>query len=142
MAGERRNLPVVHFGSIALLPGDERIPVRDWERPWENCTRKIEGYLVESHSIQGLSGSPVFARAHVEFSELPTTDGDKVDVLLPSKNLGLLGVWQRAWDAPPDEVHAKFVGQNIRVPIGYWRKWHPKPQNYWIASTYGASSAR
>src|SRR4051812_15106902 len=31
MAGRKRNLPIVHTGSIAMLPSDERVPVEDWE---------------------------------------------------------------------------------------------------------------
>jgi hypothetical protein len=118
MAGHKRNLPVVHFGTIALLPSDEKIPVRDWERPHEMRTRRVEGYLVESQSIDGLSGAPVFARSIVEFTGMPTTDGNAVDVYMPLKRIGVLGVWQGAWDARPDDVFAKFVGQDVRVPVG------------------------
>jgi hypothetical protein len=60
----------------------------------------------------------VLGRAHVENVGLPCDDGEKVDVLLPRKDIGLLGVWQGAWDAPPDEAHAKIIGSNVRVPIG------------------------
>lgn len=33
LQGEKRNLPVVHSGSIALMPSDETVPVRDWDTP-------------------------------------------------------------------------------------------------------------
>src|SRR5262249_24705259 len=37
LAGQKRNLPVVHFGTIARMPEGEKIPVRDWE----NTSRTI-----------------------------------------------------------------------------------------------------
>jgi hypothetical protein len=40
MSGAMRNLPVVHFGSIAMVP-DERIPVQDWREP--NKVLEVEG---------------------------------------------------------------------------------------------------
>lgn len=49
-AGEERNIPVVRCGTIAAMP-EERI--------W--TTRGYcDAYLIEVHSIAGLSGSPVF----------------------------------------------------------------------------------
>jgi hypothetical protein len=43
MSGERRNLPIVHFGTVAMVPGDEKIPVRDWRDKTKRlkvaCTR-------------------------------------------------------------------------------------------------------
>jgi hypothetical protein len=118
MSGKKRNLPVVHSGNIALLPSDELIPVRDWDNVGRG-TKHVEGYLVQSESVQGLSGAPVFARHVIEFSGLPTADGGKIDALLMQKNLALLGVWQGAWDAPPDEVRALSLGQGgVRVPVG------------------------
>jgi hypothetical protein len=62
MSGAMRNLPVVHFGSIAMVP-DERIPVQDWRD--RNKTFEVEGYLVETQGLEGLSGSPVFVRQSV-----------------------------------------------------------------------------
>jgi hypothetical protein len=50
--GRQRNLPSVRFGNIAMMP---------WE-PIRHPTRGIdqESFLVESRSIGGYSGSPVF----------------------------------------------------------------------------------
>jgi hypothetical protein len=50
--GEARNIPIVRTGTVAMMPG-ERIPFRG---------ELIDAYLVESRSIGGLSGSPVFIR--------------------------------------------------------------------------------
>ena len=52
-SGKTRNLPVVRTGTIASLPV-EPIFV-------QSLLAEIEAYLIESRSIGGLSGSPVFA---------------------------------------------------------------------------------
>ena len=117
LSGKRRNLPVVHSGNIALLPSDELIPVRDWDKAGQG-SKHVEGYLVQSESVQGLSGAPVFARHVIEFNGIPAGDGTTVDAYLMQKSLALLGVWQGAWDARPDEVRAQSLGQGVRVPVG------------------------
>jgi hypothetical protein len=48
--------PIVRIGNLAMMPG-ERIPFGG---------KLIDAYLVESRSIGGLSGSPVFVRATVQ----------------------------------------------------------------------------
>jgi hypothetical protein len=48
-----KNIPIVRIGNLAMMPG-ERIPFKDG--------KLIDAYLVESRSIGGLSGSPVFVR--------------------------------------------------------------------------------
>ena len=115
LSGKKRNLPVVHSGNIALLPSDEKIPVRDWENTQN--TRHVEGYLVQSESIEGLSGAPTFARHHLEFVDMPTAQGP-VATFLPRKDIGLLGIWQGAWDARTDEVRTASIGRELRVPVG------------------------
>jgi hypothetical protein len=60
MTGKKKNLPVVHMGSIAMVPRDELIPCKDWDKPGN--TISVEGYLVETQALDGLSGSPVFTR--------------------------------------------------------------------------------
>lgn len=118
LAGKKRNLPVVHSGSLALLPSEEKIPVRDWDNPHDSQARKyVEGYLVQQDSIQGLSGAPVFARSYVELTDLPVA-GTKVPVLLPKKDVVLLGIWQGAWDGKADAVRATMMGYELRVPVG------------------------
>ena len=115
LSGKKRNLPVVHSGNIALLPSDEKIPVQDWEDA--RRTRHIEGYLVQSESIEGLSGAPCFARQDIEITDVPTKQGDTA-VLIPRKNVGFLGIWQGAWDARADEARIASVGRELRVPVG------------------------
>lgn len=49
--GKQRNTPIVRIGNIALLKGE---PVHTKFKGY------VDGYLIEAHSIGGLSGSPVF----------------------------------------------------------------------------------
>jgi hypothetical protein len=56
--GKRHMVPVIRTGSLASDPDpelEERIPLREDGREYE-----IDGYLIETKSIGGLSGSPVF----------------------------------------------------------------------------------
>ena len=100
LAGTKRNLPIVHTGNIALVPSDEKIPVIDWDDPKEKKVRYIEGYLVESQSIAGLSGSPVLVRFTIDIPVV-TPNGMTLRARVPSFQLFLIGLWQGAWKAPP-----------------------------------------
>lgn len=113
LAGNQRNLPVLHTGSISLMPGQELIPIRDWEDPNHRLTRFVDGYLVEAMSLSGLSGSPVFIRPTLKYqiSGVHAIIGE-------SNRLYLLGLWQGAWDAPPGEVLGAEHGSETRVPVG------------------------
>jgi hypothetical protein len=55
-AGKSRNLPVVRFGNIARMPGDEMVILSTAARG----EISIRAYLVETHSWGGFSGSPMF----------------------------------------------------------------------------------
>jgi hypothetical protein len=123
LSGERRNLPVVHFGTVAMMPGDERIPVRDWRDKTQKLM--VEGYLIETQAMQGLSGSPVFVRPTTTFNLFSNALRDPRHPvppdfmgLAPVQRLFLLGLWSGSWDAPPDEVLAVQAGQQNRVPVG------------------------
>jgi hypothetical protein len=54
-AGSDRNIPIVRTGSIAMVP-ESRILVKNFG--------EMDAFLIESRSIGGLSGSPVFAVDH------------------------------------------------------------------------------
>jgi hypothetical protein len=126
MSGEKRNLPVVHFGTIALVPNDERVPVRDWSN--RNRVIQVEGYLIETQSLQGLSGAPVFVRPTVPMSLVPpnllldprSLPGGRLPEamhsLAPRQSVVLLGLWQGSWDAPAEAIVG--AGQDVRVPVG------------------------
>jgi hypothetical protein len=106
------------------MPKDERIPVRDWRDP--NRTLRIEGYLVETQAMQGLSGSPTFIRPTTRVSLLPqnflvdprSASPEDYSGAVPMQKLFLLGLWTNSWDAPPDEVLAAQTGTQNRVPVG------------------------
>ena len=126
LSGEKRNLPICHFGTIAMLPGDERIPVVDWTDLDGERRLFVDGYLVESQSLDGLSGSPVFVRPELglDFSKqmIPNPDNPMPDIKPKISAVRdvvkLLGLWQGSWDAPPDEVLAVQTGDDVRVSVG------------------------
>jgi hypothetical protein len=109
-----------------MLPGDERTPVVDWTDPDQKRRIFVEGYLVESQSLSGLSGSPVFVRPEVslDFSDtLIPEEGNRLPDVNPVitgglNDVRLLGIWQGAWDAKPDEILSARTGDEVRVPVG------------------------
>ena len=118
MAGKTRNLPFVHSGNIGLMPGQEKIPVRDWMGPsYASKTRYVDGYLVEATNLGGLSGSPVFVRPAHDWGG-PTIEGRSVRAKLPRADILLLGIWQSSWEARPDDVMALDHTGDVRVPVG------------------------
>jgi hypothetical protein len=112
MAGKLRNLPVVHTGNIAALASDEKVPVKAWLRT--DGTQYVEGYLVETHALDGLSGSPVFVRPVAGWTGISLKAGGVVPVHLPKSEPLLLGVWQSSWDVPPEVV----MSTGRRLPLG------------------------
>jgi hypothetical protein len=127
LSGEKRNLPICHSGNIAMLPGTELVPVIDWTDPTGQRRIFVKGYLVEAQSLNGLSGSPVFVRSEfrLDFSKVmrPHPQKNRMPEEQPiicavSDKAKLLGLWQGAWDAPPDEVLAVQTGEEVRVSVG------------------------
>jgi hypothetical protein len=110
-----RNIPIVRTGSIAMIPG-ERIPFGD---------EFIDAYLIESRSIGGLSGSPVFVRQTVamETSSSPMImAGRRPDGILHGigGKIYLLGSMIGHWDVPegfsPTQAEAVNMGIAPVVP--------------------------
>jgi len=56
-SGNEKNFPIVRMGNIAMIPS-EPVPTSSFGN--------MEIYLIESHSIGGLSGSPVFVLKQIE----------------------------------------------------------------------------
>jgi hypothetical protein len=56
-SGNEKNFPIVRMGNIAMIPS-EPVPTSSFGN--------MEVYLIESHSIGGLSGSPVFVLKQFE----------------------------------------------------------------------------
>jgi hypothetical protein len=65
-AGRKRNIPIVRMGNISAKPTE---PV---QTEWNN--NEIDAYLIESRSLGGLSGSPVFASAQFQIPATITTN--------------------------------------------------------------------
>jgi hypothetical protein len=127
LAGSKRNMPIVHFGTIARTMSsweNETIPIKDWRDPDGKKTIQTNAYLIESQSLAGLSGSPVFIRASNlmvrpdDIAANPGSSPEDIGDAVAMWRLHLLGVWQGAWDAPPDEVLGAEVGKEVRVPVG------------------------
>lgn len=92
-----------------MVPDDEPIPVCNGDK-----TIHVNGYLVEAQTLHGLSGAPVF----VEQTWRLKIDDDQVAKV--DTWTSLLGVWQAAWAAPPDDILAREMGQKtgVAVPVG------------------------
>jgi hypothetical protein len=95
------NIPIVRIGNLAMMPG-EKIPFKDG--------RLIEAYLVESRSMGGLSGSPVFIRETVAIQALRSglkfnatqhiPPSDMMQVLSGVGRIYFLGSMIGHWDSP------------------------------------------
>jgi hypothetical protein len=124
LAGAGRNMPVVHFGTIArTIDWIEKVPIRDWRDRSKSI--QTDAYLVETQNLSGLSGSPVFIRAsncHVDpdiVAANPHIDGkEELGDAVAMWKLHLLGMWQGSWDAAPDHVLGLEHGREVRVPVG------------------------
>jgi hypothetical protein len=83
-----------------------------------------DSYLVESQSLSGLSGAPVFVRVsghHISddlIKHNPDVPVHELGHAIAQWHIYLIGIWQGAWDAPPGEVIGAERGKNIRVPVG------------------------
>lgn len=103
-----RNLPIIRTGNLAMMP-EEKIPF---------ASKAVEAYLLESRSIGGLSGSPVFVRSTVNFKGV---DGAQKPVIahMTSGTFYFLGSMIGHWDAPEDGVyvHAEKVNMGISAMV-------------------------
>jgi hypothetical protein len=75
-----------------------------------------EAYLVETQSLAGLSGSPVFI-AQLMDMDVRTPEGNKPVAFAGIK---MLGVYVGSWDGDPDEVLKKDrrLDDGTKVPVG------------------------
>jgi hypothetical protein len=115
-----KNIPIVRTGTVAMIPG-ERIPFGD---------SLIEAYLVESRSIGGLSGSPVFVRetlgvslldpAKMPIRNLPTGTHTLPDEYLQqmhgvSGRFYFFGSMIGHWEVPPGFTMSQSEAVNMGV---------------------------
>lgn len=117
--GRKRNIPIVRMGSIAAMPDEEKVYLKD--------LGFAKAYLIECRSIGGLSGSPVFVR----FGPIRFFDGEMKVAGGPYGEYKLLGLMHGHWDtgkfltgdgidATQDDVQKKEavnMGIAIVVPV-------------------------
>lgn len=87
--GEQRNIPIVRVGNIAAMP----------EEPVQTRVGPQQAYLVESRSIGGLSGAPVF----VSVSGVRRIDGQD---FVGGPIYYWLGIMQGHWDLALSDLDA------------------------------------
>ncbi len=78
--GRQRNTPMTRFGRISMMPGE---PIYNPERGISQ-----ESFLVEMHSLSGMSGSPVFVNRH-PYPAIVPKGGDRYE---PTPFTWILGV--------------------------------------------------
>jgi len=122
-----RVLPIIRMGNVAMIP-KEKIP---------DGNNLIEAYLIESRSIGGLSGSPVFVRETLKLQTTnikPGADFSKVSDRYPGESFGklfdvvemlgvgryyLLGSAVGHWDLPTGVSNeAVNMGISLVTPAG------------------------
>jgi hypothetical protein len=103
--GTKKNIPIVRFGTIAAMP----------EEPVDVGGQQMDAYLVETRSIGGLSGSPVFTWL------LPYTQRAELS-MLRSSPIYLLGLMHGHWDLEKtlqDELTSDEAGsESLNTGIG------------------------
>jgi hypothetical protein len=113
--GKRANVPLLREGCLAMVPVD---------RVQSKTHGLIEAYVIDAHSIGGMSGSPVFIRQSAYFEtnvDMPHPDGSGTyrmedERLMASGRIALLGILHGYLDD-----HASFavpfnVGLSLVVP--------------------------
>ena len=101
-----RNIPIVRIGNIAALP-EEPITWRRERAGGPELVTMDPPYLVETRSIAGLSGSPVF----VNFSGV-RTQGRSVSMVAGPQPFYLLGLMHGHWDIDPSREWAATVHED------------------------------
>lgn len=124
LQGSKRNVPIVHSGSIALMAGEEAIPVRDWREPHSGALLQVDAHLVEMTNLKGLSGAPIFVAPTV-WACAPKAELDQLGkpklgrttlVSGYDPSVKVLGIWSASWDAHPAAVATEYG--DGRVPVG------------------------
>ena len=104
--GLERNLPIIRIGNIALMP-EEPVHTQD--------LGPMDAYLVESRSIGGLSGSPVF----VNTGGVRTLDGSNYTRGSVFHWLGLMhGHWDVSLLDIDNVVEDALTRRNVNMGIG------------------------
>ena len=102
--GKRGNAPIVRTGNLAMVPREK---IRSGARfdEIERTFGDMDAYLIESRSIGGLSGSPVYIRGTVD---VPNTKRDSMKAL--DAEYYLLGLVHGHWDIPNGDINEGIPG--------------------------------
>ncbi|MGC2192041.1 MAG: hypothetical protein WA751_06880 [Candidatus Dormiibacterota bacterium] len=113
-SGKQRNVPIVRIGTIAAMSGE----------PVETKLGSMVAYLIESRSVGGLSGSPVF----VEIDPLRSISVDPIGGIVrtgthqSSRQFYLLGMVHGHWDtefvvSDPAYPEDQLVNMGIAIVV-------------------------
>jgi hypothetical protein len=111
--GSKRNMPILRHGILAMIP-DEPIQVDEGF---------AEVYLIEAHSIGGISGSPVFIRKTVVIDQLTDRLGHAEALSGIGSKFYLLGLAHGHWDIKesdinkPSVIHDRPRGVNMGIGV-------------------------
>ncbi len=109
-AGTSRNMPIVRMGTVALIP-PEKIP---------HAGALIDAYLIEHHSIGGLSGSPVFVSETAiipsEYSKPKKRTPEKLVFFAPGQTF-FMGLIRGSWEVPPNPAFGQWEGMNVGISV-------------------------
>jgi hypothetical protein len=100
--GRERNIPILRTGTIASLPEEPVTLIGA-----DGKEREIKAYLVETHSVGGLSGSPVFANPMVTAKVGP-------DIQLQARHIWI-GLVSAHWDFEPDQTEQENINSGIAI---------------------------
>jgi hypothetical protein len=103
-----QNIPIIRIGNVAMMP-NERIPFHGG---------MYDAHLIESRSIGGLSGSPVFVRPTLQL-QIGIEDDQPVILNGPGKILffgSVVGHWEVPEGFTPTQAEAVNMGIAPMVP--------------------------
>jgi hypothetical protein len=110
--GTARNVPILRQGNIAMMP-EEQIQTE---------LGFADVYLVEAHSLGGVSGAPVFVRPTIDF-KVTDSDGKERNAFAAGLGFVLLGLMHGHWDIRESEMNKAFFdhdrkrGVNMGIAI-------------------------
>lgn len=83
----RSPVPILRVGNIAMVPPHKV----------QSEFGEVEGYLIESRSLSGFSGAPVFVRESVRLADVAGPSGERTRPFATG-NIRLLGVMHGHWE--------------------------------------------
>jgi len=120
LPGKKLNKPFVHVGHLGMVPGDEKLIVKDWMPGRIDEPVAVEGYLTEGEPLHGASGSPVFVRRSIQRNRGTIDSNPQLETWVYG-TVWLLGLLSDCYfeRVPPGMLAGEHViprGTNIVVP--------------------------